>query len=377
MTAVSDGDRESLVRRTLEDLSDDAYRQDGQLRREEIDAVYLRRGILPDEAVAIEMALHAEGTTIVDEDRSLEPDESIEWKSGTALDQLLGNARRYGRVSTTEEAELGYAIQQGLKVLERGPDACSSVDRRILDRAERAKARLLTANIRLVAKMAFDRRFRYRMDPEDLVQIGMIGLMRACEKFDPNWGTKFSTYAVWWIRQAIGRGIHDQADAIRLPVHMRERIAKYRRTRRALGLGQEYRASDIHAIAESLGWDEAYTARVAQLSEQKVISYDAPVHEDGGTIGDFIADEGPNPEELAIAADLAEVIGALVADLDERKRDIVRRRFGLSGREETLQEIGDDYGITRERIRQIEEKALRILRGRARNLGLHRALEDD
>lgn len=377
MTAVSDGDRDALVRRTLEDLSDDAYRQDGQLRRHEIYAVYLRRGILPDEAIAIEMALQAEGTTIVDEDGALDPNETAEWKSGTALDQLLGNARRHGRVSTVEEAELGYAIQQGLRVLERGRDACSDMDRRILDRAERAKARLITANIGLVAKMAFDRRFRYRMDPEDLVQIGMFGLMRACEKFDPTWGTKFSTYAVWWIRQAIGRGIHDQAATIRLPVHMRERIAKYRRTRRALGLGNEYRASDIDAIADSLGWEEAYTARIAQLSEQKVVSYDAPVNEDGGTIGDFISDESPNPEELAIAADLAEVIGTLVADLDERQRDIVRRRFGLSGREETLQEIGDDYGITRERIRQIEEKALRILRGRARNMGLHRMLEDD
>ncbi len=377
MTVDSDSDREALIRRTLEDLSDDAYRQDGQLKRHEIDAVYLRRGILPDEAVAIEMALHAEGTTIVDEDRGSDPGDATEWKSGTALDQLLGYARRYGRVSTVEEAELGYAIQQGLRVLERGGDACSEVERRILDRAARAKTRLITANIGLVAKMAFDRRFRYRMEPEDLVQIGMIGLMRACEKFDPNWGTKFSTYAVWWIRQAIGRGIHDQAATIRLPVHMRERIAKYRRTRRALGLGLEYSASDIDAIAGSLGWDEAYTARVAQLSEQKVISYDAPVNEDGGTFSDFISDESPNPEEHAIAADLAEVIGTLVADLDERQRDIVRRRFGLSGREETLQEIGDDYGITRERIRQIEDKALRILRGRARKMGLHLTLEDD
>ncbi|MGR9253038.1 sigma-70 family RNA polymerase sigma factor [Rhizobium leguminosarum] len=378
-TANLPADRESVVSRALEDLGDDAYRQDGNLSRKEIDDLYIRRGILPDEAVKIEIALKAEGVTIAED--ATEDVENIEVpadrKSGSALNNLLSTARLYGRVSALEEIQLGHTIQQGLRISARNDGEYSDIELRVLDRASEARARLIKTNIFLVAKLAFAQRFRSRMDPEDLVQLGLIGLIRACEKFDPNWGTKFSTYAVWWIRQAMGRGIADQSTTIRIPVHMRERVAKYRRTKRVLGLLPDFSSSDIPAVAKSLGWQEDYTARIAQIAEQAVISYDTPINDEGGTIGDFLADEKPNPEELAIAADLAVILGKLVDDLNARQQDIVRRRFGLTGPAQTLQEIGDLYGITRERIRQIESKALRILHSRAKHIGLHRALEHD
>ena len=381
MSNEPDDKRNKLLDRTLEDLGDDAFRQDGTLQRSEIDATYLRRGIGPEEAIAIERALIADGVKIVDDTEVTESTfEGIPSpKAGTALDQLMGLARKYPFLSETEERELGYTIQDSLRLPPSEVEAPSPVAQRVLQRAEQAKTKLVTCNIRLVAKMAFDRRFRYRMDPEDLVQFGLIGLMRACEKYDPDWGTRFATYAVWWIRQAISRGIDDAGSTIRLPVHMRSQISKFRRTRRSLGLPIEYRAADVPKIAQALGWEEAFTGRIAQLSEQKVISYDVPVGEDGSTtLGEMLSDDSPTPEEVAIANDLAEVIDGLVDDLgNARLTDIVRRRFGIDGPAETLEQIGEDYGVTRERIRQLESKALEILRRRARSIGLHKTLGRD
>ncbi len=369
------------MERTLEDLGDDAYRQNGALQRSEIDATYLRRRIGPDEAIAIERALVADGVTIVDDTEVTEATfEGIPSpKTGTALGQLMGLARKYPLLSGAEERELGYRIQDSLRLPQTELELPSPVAQRVLKRAEQAKIKLVTSNIRLVAKMAFDRRFRYCMDPEDLVQFGLIGLIRACEKFDPDWGTRFSTYAVWWIRQAIFRGIDDEVSTIRLPVYMRSRISKFRRTKRSLGLSFEYRAADVPKIAEALGWDEAFTGRIAQLSEQKVISYDEPVGEDGSTTrGESLRDASPTPEEIAIANDLAEVIDGLVDDLgNARLTDVVRRRFGIDRPAETLEQIGEDYGLTRERIRQMESKALEVLRRRARSIGLHKTFGGD
>ena len=381
MSNESDDKRNKLIDRTLEDLGDDAYRQNGTLQRSEIDATYLRRAIEPDEAIAIERALIADGVEIVDDTEVTRATfEGIASpKTGTALDQLMGLARNYPLLSELEERELGYTIQESLRLPDTDLTAPSPIVQRVLQRAEQAKTKLVTSNIRLVAKMVFEPRFRYRMDPEDLVQFGLIGLMRACDKYDPDWGTRFSTYAVWWIRQAISRGIDNEGSTIRLPAHMRSQISKLRRTRRSLGLPFEYRAADIPKIAEALGWKESFTGRIAQLSEQKVISYDMPVGEDGSsTLVEMLSDDTPTPEEAAIANDLAEVLGELVDDLgNARLIDIVRRRFGMDGPVETLEQIGEDYGVTRERIRQLESKALEILRRRARRIGLHKTFGEN
>lgn len=367
------------VDRTLEDLSDDAFRQNGMLRRSDIDSTYLRRSINPDEALAIERALITEGIEIIDD--SVVTKATFEGipssTTGTALDQLMGLARKFPLLTESEERELGYSIQNALKLPDAELRDPSQIANRILQRAEQAKAKFVTSNIKLVVKIAFEPRFRFRMDPEDLVQCGVIGLIKACEKYDPDWGTRFSTYAIWWIRQSISRGIDNHGSTIRLPDYVRSQISKFRRTRRSLGLSMEYRVSHVPMIATALGWDEAFTGRIAQLSEQKIISYNNPVGKDSSsTLGELISDSSLTPEEITIANNLAEVVSKLVDDLGNvRLADIVRRRFGFDGPAETLEQIGEDYGVTKERIRQLESMALEKLKRPARKRGLHKTFE--
>ena len=378
---MPDNSHNKLVDRTLEDLGDDAFRQNGTLRRSDIDATYLRRNIKPDEALAIERLLITGGVKIIDDSAfTKETFEGVPSPAiGTALDQLMGLARKFPLLTESEERELGYSIQNALNLPDAELRDPSQIANRILQRAEKAKAKFVNSNIRLVIKIAFEPRFRFRMDPEDLVQFGVIGLIKACERFDPEWGTRFSTYAIWWIRQNISLGINNHCSTVRIPVHVRAQISKFRRARRSLGLSMEYRTSHVPMIAKALGWDEAFTGRIAQLSEQKVISYDNPVGEEGSsTLGEFISDSSFTPEEIAIANDLAEVVGKLVDDLGNvRLADIVRRRFGLDGQVETLEQIGQDYGVTKERIRQLESKALEKLKLPARKRGLHRTFESN
>lgn len=377
MSEANNIERESILKRTLQDLSDDAFRQNGVLKRSEIDDTFLHRKITPDEAVGIDTALIAEGVKILDDLHTttftfdgLTDSNSLHQRG---LDYLLKYANNYPLLTAAQERELGYEIQQEIKLTEDERNTSSQIVERVIKRAENAKTKLVLSNIKLVAKMAFDYRYSQRMDSEDLMQFGFLGLLRACEKFDPDWGTKFSTYATWWIRQAITRGLDDGETTIRLPVHMREKISKYRRARRSLGLSIDYSPSDIPKIAESLGWDEAYTGKIAQLTEQKVISYDAPMRGDSEeSMRDIFRDENPGPEEMAIANDFVESFQNIIDDLnDDRTSDIVRRRFGIDDSAETLETIGHDYGVTRERIRQIEAKALRRLRQDPRMADLH------
>ena len=358
--------RAKLVSDTIEDLEDDAIRKKGALYRAAVDTFYLKRGLTPEEAITVEKALFAAGISIVEERTGDDcgdalPKEQI-GLAGSALDYLVRSARRTPFLTRHEEIECAHAIGQAAMVPEGADDPVSE---RIRTRGEAAKALLVTRNIRLVVKMAFDYRPGGRLDTEDLVQMGLIGLMRAAEKFDPSWETKFSTYASWWIRQAMSRGLADHGTTIRVPVHMRSRISKYRRAVRAL---ENYGApADVKAVAEKLGWTDEFAAKVATFAEQRTVSLDAPIGGDeGSTIKDMVADAGPSPEQMVINHDLAESVKDLLSELeDERLVDIVTRRFGLEGDEETLQEIGDDYGLTRERIRQLEERAIRLLRRRA------------
>lgn len=352
-----------VFRITLEDLQDDAFRKKEPLDRTSVDALYLKRGITPEEAIAIEMALKSSGVTILDttDQVDLEDQETIGKVAETASDHLLQVARRQPLLTKEEEFRLGSAIQRALSL---EPDANGAFPDRIRETAEKARAQLVTRNVRLVVKVAFDSRFRDRLDTDDLVQLGLIGLMRAAEKYDPSWETRFATYAMWWIRQAMGRGIDDHGSTVRIPVHMRQAISLYRRKARGI---ESASGDQIAAIAESLGWTLDYTAKVATFAEQRTVSIDAPIGgENERTLKDVLPDDTQAPERAVIEKDTAEKVRGLVEALeDERLADIVSRRFGIYGEEQTLQEIGDDYGVTRERIRQLEHKALQILRKRS------------
>jgi RNA polymerase primary sigma factor len=291
--------------------------------------------------------------------------------------------REIGRVpllTAEEEVELAKSIEAGLFAEEKlaGAAILSSAERSDLELLAhdgvRAKQRLIEANLRLVVSIA--KRYVGRgMLFLDLIQEGNLGLIRAVEKFDYTKGYKFSTYATWWIRQAITRAIADQARTIRIPVHMVETINKLVRVQRQLhqDLGREPTPEEIGV---EMGLPPDRVVEIQRVAQEPV-SLQSPIGEEDSDLGDFIEDaDAVVPMEAAAFILLQDQLGGILGSLSDREQRIIQLRFGLTdGHPRTLEEVGREFGVTRERIRQIESKTLAKLRHPTRAQMLREYLE--
>ena len=292
---------------------------------------------------------------LTDEDLAITP-ENVDAFADDSVRLYLREIGKIPLLTAEEEADLAQRIVKGDK---------------------KAKDKMVESNMRLVVSIA--KRYGGRgLDFLDLIQEGNTGLLRAVEKFDPEKGFKFSTYATWWVRQAITRAIADQARTIRIPVHMVETINKVLRTTRKLTTDLN-REPTTEEIAAELHMDPEKVDYVMRI-KQDIASLDASVSRDGddedSVLGDFVEDEErDSPEDSAANQILKEQLSEIISTLTDREQKIIRLRFGIGGgRPHTLEEVGAEFDVTRERIRQIEAKALSKLRKNKDTKKLHEYL---
>ena len=306
--------------------------------------------------------------------------------TGDPVRMYLKEIGKVPLLTAAEEIDLAMKIEAGVAATEQlekddaGEIELDRRERRRLGRIEQlgldAKQQLIEANLRLVVSIA--KRYVGRgMLFLDLIQEGNLGLIRAVEKFDYKKGFKFSTYATWWIRQAITRAIADQARTIRIPVHMVETINKLVRIQRQL-LQEKGREPTPEEIGEQMGLTAERVREIQKISQEPV-SLETPIgEEEDSQLGDFIEDDSAvEPPDAASFSMLQELLGKVLDGLAERERKVISLRFGLEdGHQRTLEEVGREFGVTRERIRQIESKTLAKLRHPSKSSKLKDFLDD-
>ncbi len=355
--------------------SDDYDAIEAKLLENEID-------ILPDEEPSDELVLADGGepnlADVEEVDISTYDQLPASLKVDDPVRMYLKEIGKIPLLNLDEETELAKLVVDGrearfkLEKIEADDQNTVSIEEYealhdIVDKADDAKDRLVNANLRLVVSIA--KRYLSRgLQFLDLIQEGNMGLIKAVDKFDYNKGFKFSTYATWWIRQAITRAVADQARTIRIPVHMVETINKLVRVQRQL-VQELSREPSPEEVAERM---EISVEKVQQIQRiaQEPISLESPVgEEEDSSLGDFVSDpHALDPYEYTAKMKLREELDAVLATLTEREERVLRLRFGLiDGRQRTLEEVGHEFNVTRERIRQIEAKALRKLKHPSRS----------
>ncbi len=372
-------------------------KRNGRVTTREINAVMEELNIDVDKLDKLYEQFENNNIEVVDEpdedlskftltEESLDTFQSELSAEGVAIDDpvkvYLKEIGRVPLLTSDEEVQLATDIMNGnnaMEILQESGDAIPADQRGELDAhiaaGDRAKKRLCEANLRLVVSIA--KKYVGRgMQFLDLIQEGNLGLIKAVEKFDPTKGFKFSTYATWWIRQAITRASADQARTIRIPVHMVETINKVKKISSQL-LHKNGHEPSAEEISEELEMPVDKVREIMRVAQEPV-SLETPIgEEEDSRLGDFIPDEGtPVPAEAASHTLLKEQLSTVLQSLTPREEKVLRLRFGLEdGRPRTLEEVGKEFNVTRERIRQIEAKALRKLRHPSRSKKLRDFLD--
>lgn len=364
------------VERVVEDLLADYERLGSQLDRNRAERLFQKRGLTPDERDAAEDALAAAGVTLDDPEEEPPPQTKIseappiQAESGPPVSSsnaqshdpfesmfkhsLLDHAtvtalaRRYalGRQAQQQIEDPSAARSQGLEQQVR--------------RGLEARDRLVESNLRLVISIAHQFPVPDGLEFTDLVQDGVFGLLKAAERFDYESGYRFSTYASWWVWQTISRGLHDKGRLIRYPVHVAEDLHRFRRATRAITRHKSGRRPTVQELADEMDAPVEKVAFLRSLAESETVSIDAPLP--GTTdypLEDTLSSSVPTPNDAVMALGGARTLRIAISELSAREQDILYRRFGLEDEAPwTLEELGQEYGVTRERIRQIEKKAL-------------------
>ncbi len=362
-------DEEQQMEEVVKAVLDLAKKKDNELYVADIDKLLAEKGVNFDEEKKDRLyeALDNMGIAAMAEDEEPEDDKILSDVDDEPTEEELENIE----LAVPEGISIEDPVRMYLKEIGKVPLLSADEERELAQKMEKgdeeAKKRLAEANLRLVVSIA--KRYVGRgMLFLDLIQEGNLGLIKAVEKFDYRKGYKFSTYATWWIRQAITRAIADQARTIRIPVHMVETINKHIRVQRQLlqELGREPYPEEI-AVKMNLPVERV---REIQKISQEPVSLETPIgEEEDSHLGDFIQDDNvPVPADAAAETMLKEQLDEVLQTLTDREKKVLRLRFGLDDqRARTLEEVGKEFDVTRERIRQIEAKALRKLRHPSRS----------
>lgn len=366
---------ERKIERAIEALSDDHFRT-GSLTEDQVNRVLDKRGLSPEEGLTVRRQLEQLGlvsdpaevglaavdlaTTTNAPRANYRVDDDRRASAHGLLRKYLNEISSSKLLTPNEEIELARRIKVGGDASHLDKD--DLLVQRQIKAGQAANDRMIQSNLRLVVSVAKAYARISGLDILDLVQEGTLGLMKAVERFDHTLGFRFSTYATWWIRQAITRGIANRGRMIRLPVHVTETLRKIRKVRRALR-HERGRPPTVDEIAQQLGIPAAKVHFLQELREP--ISIEQPAGRDADTpIKDLVAGKvAPDADDLLVEKELARTVDEVLETLTPRQREVMELRFGLKdGTPRTLQEVGDMYGVTRERIRQIEAVALKRLR---------------
>lgn len=368
---------DTRVDRVVRDLVADHDRLDGFLSTAHVERLIEKRRLTVEEGAEVYRQLNVLGISV--EDESENPDEtegqnvdevdSVDADVDASFEHLDVRLRSLSSrlLTAEEEVELGRRMELGRRALcelEEGVPRSEEHDR-IIERGRNAKDTMIMANLRLVLHITKPYVGLSDLSLDDLFQEGVIGLMRAADKYDHTLGYRFSTYATWWIRQSITRSLADRGATIRLPVHVYDDVLRLKRAHKLLGQAHPERRTSMVELADELAWAIDKVHFIQQIAAFVHASVDERVNgHDDRTLMDTLASDLPSPEEHLDHADLARCIDGALSGLKERESKVLRLRFGLSdsGHGATLEEIGQMFGLTRERIRQIEAKALGRLR---------------